>query len=90
MQYPAAYAVDFNNGWYLPASAQLYYLYATLGMVNNTLQIIGVDTFPMDSGWDYWSSTEDTGFTVWCLTNNYTLRSIEKGVQKFVRAARNF
>ena len=90
MQYPAAYAVDFDHGWYLPASAQLYYLYATLGMLNNTLQIIGVDTIPMDLGWDYWSSTEDTGFTAWCLSGNYSLRATEKGVQKFVRAVRNF
>ena len=90
MQYPAAYAVDFDNGWYLPASAQLYFLYATLGMVNSTLQIIGVNPFPMDTGWDYWSSTEDTGFTAWCLNNNFTLRAVEKGAQQFVRAVRNF
>jgi len=90
IQYPAAYAVDFDHGWYLPASAQLYYLYATLGMVNNTLQIIGVDPFPMDTGWDYWSSTEDTGFTAWCLNNNFTLKAVEKGAQYFVRAVRNF
>ena len=38
---PAFYAVDFENGWYVPAIGQLNYLYGNLVEVNASLQVAG-------------------------------------------------
>jgi hypothetical protein len=89
-QYPAAYVMDFNQGWYLPAAAQLYHLYAVLGIVNNSLQLIGVNPFPMDHVWRYWSSTEASDSYAWFLDSNQTLMKGEKSALMFVRSVRNF
>lgn len=58
MRYPAAYAVDFDNGWYLPAMGQLRILYGYLIQVNASLATVGGTLFGMNAYWRYWSSTE--------------------------------
>lgn len=57
-KYPAAYAVDLANGWYLPAAGQLRLLFGEIVTLNASLQIVGGTQFPMDLDWSYWSSTE--------------------------------
>lgn len=89
-QYPAAYQVDFEQGWYLPAAAQLYRIYATLGIVNSSLQAVGGAVFPMDSNWSYWSSSEKTPYEAWALYNSTSLTSVNKSVSLPVRTIRNF
>ena len=61
--HPAAWAVDFDNGWYLPALGQLRIMYGVWSFLNESLQLVGGALFPMDyssssSGMSYWSSTE--------------------------------
>lgn len=56
--YPAAYAVDFANGWYLPAAGQLRLLVGEFVTLNASLQVVGGAQFPMDSGRWYLSSTK--------------------------------
>lgn len=63
---PAFYAVDFSNGWYIPAIGQLNYLYANLVEVNASLKVAGGSVFPA-SDWRYWSSTENSKRNAWCL-----------------------
>lgn len=65
--YPAAYAVDFANGWYLPAMGQLRMLYGNLVEVNAGLAVVEGTLF--DGTWYYWSSTENDVNYVWNLTN---------------------
>jgi hypothetical protein len=89
-QYPAAYHVDFEHGWYLPAAAQLYRIYATLGIVNNSLQAVGGAVFPMDSEWSYWSSSEKSPYEAWALYNSTSLTAVNKSVSLPVRTIRNF
>lgn len=91
--YPAFYAVDFANGWYIPAIGQLNYLYGNLVEVNSTLKLLGKSSLT----WNYWSSTERYSYVAWvlqsngnvwnCTSGNYTSY---KGVSRNVRAARNF
>ena len=38
--YPAAHAVDFANGWYLPAAGQLNMLFGALVEVNNSIDVV--------------------------------------------------
>ena len=57
-KYPAAYAVDFANGWYLPAAGQLRLMFGEIVTLNASLQVVGGTQFPIDLGWWYWSSTE--------------------------------
>ena len=61
---PAFYAVDFENGWYVPAIGQLNFLYANLVEVNTSLRVAGGSVFPA-SEWRYWSSTENSSYNAW-------------------------
>ena len=88
--YPAAYQVDFEHGWYLPAAAQLYRIGATLWAVNNSLQTVGGDPFPLDSERRYWSSTEKSPFEAWALKNYSLFMAVNKSEWMPVRTVRNF
>ncbi len=63
---PAFYAVDFENGWYVPAIGQLNYLYGNLMEVDRGLTVAGGTTF-LATEWRYWSSTESSSYTAWFL-----------------------
>ncbi|MCR5039534.1 MAG: hypothetical protein K6A94_09380 [Bacteroidales bacterium] len=72
--HPAFYAVDFANGWYVPAIGQLNYLYGNLVEVNASLQVAGGTAF--DNGdWRYWSSTEYSSLIAWYLYSSGELYS---------------
>lgn len=71
--YPAAYAVDFDNGWYLPAIGQLNMLYGNLVEVNAGLAAVGGTLIDISTpGW-YWSSTESSDNFAWHLSINGAL-----------------
>lgn len=93
----AFYAVDFENGWYVPTIGQLNYLYGNLVEINASLEKVGGAQFMGD--WHYWSSTEISERFAWYLKSTGELRysgdaySAEgsfKTYGKKVRAARNF
>ncbi len=91
--YPAFFAVDFENGWYLPAIGQLNYLYANLIEVNASYAVVeGAVIAP--GNWNYWSSTEYTACDAWFLEASGNLRASDS-YGKYdrayrVRAVRNF
>ena len=88
--YPAAWSVDFDNGWYLPAAGQLSLLFGNILTINQSLQTAGGTTFPMDAVFYYWSSTEYSGNYAFELVYGGDIRSDYK-VQMFsVRGIRNF
>ena len=58
--FPAAWAVDYNNGWYLPSAGQLRYLYSYAPEINASLQVVGGTSLPYHSNNYWWSSTEFT------------------------------
>lgn len=64
-KYPAAWAVDFANGWYLPAIGQLNILYGNLIEVNAGLAAVGGTLFEMNASWWYWSSSESSSRNAW-------------------------
>ena len=77
-QYPAAWAVDFANGWYLPAMGQLNILYGNLIEVNAGLAVVGGTLLGMNAEWWYWSSSEYSTYCSWNLSSsgavNYSLK----------------
>lgn len=92
---PAFYAVDFENGWYVPAIGQLNYLYGNLIEVNTSLKAIGGNPFEMQTGWAYWSSTEYSSHNAWYLSSSGELygnypNGNTKGYSRRVRAVRAF
>ena len=90
--HPAFYAVDFEDGWYVPAIGQLNYLYGNLVEVNSSLQVVGGSLFP-SVGWLYWSSSEVGNYWVWILGSNGELfysADNEKNQNYHVRAVKNF
>ena len=92
----AAWAVDFDNGWYLPAAGQLRKLYGVIRWVNPTLQIVGGTQFPshLNGGnniwWYYWSSTELSASGAWYVINDGYLSYANKSTLYRVRAVRAF
>lgn len=88
--YPAAWAMDFDNGWYLPAAGQLRCIYPQLPTLNVSLQIVGGLSFPMNSIWGYWSSTEADNSRAWHLDENGQITSYTKNMTYRVRSVRNF
>ena len=71
--FPAAFAVDFKNGWYLPACGQLKLLMDRKDEVNAALK--KAEENRIDSG--YWSSTPASENEAWfmSLEGNPELRS---------------
>ncbi len=61
-EFPAAWAVDYEHGWYLPSAGQLRYLYSYMPEVNASLQVAGGTPFPYHDNYYWWSSTEVTEF----------------------------
>ena len=95
--YPAAWAVDFANGWYLPAVGQLRKLYGVISWINPTLQIVSGTQFPthLNGGsniwWWYWSSTECFLYDVWAVgAYGYFGSGYTKNRKFRVRAIRSF
>ena len=77
-KYPAAWAVDFDNGWYLPAMGQLNILYGNLVEVNAGLAAVGGIPFGMNSTYVYWSSSEYTSIAAWRLNENGYVGHVSK------------
>lgn len=94
--YQAFHAVDFENGWYLPAIGQLNYLYGNLIEVNSSLYMAGGVPFETGSSWRYWSSTEHGSQGAWFISASGLLfgdggyGDPRKPNTYRVRAARNF
>lgn len=70
--YPAAWTVDFNAGWYLPAIGQLSVLREAIDVVNLSLSCVGGDAFGVHpffgaGAWYYWSSTEYSDIFAWFM-----------------------
>lgn len=87
---PAAHAVDYENGWYMPSAGQMRLLISEMVKVNNALQIVSGTPFPMDDSFYYWTSTEydqSRAFNV-CSTGNVTFW--DKWWPLRVRSVRNF
>lgn len=70
---PAFYAVDFENGWYVPAIGQLNYLYGNLVEVNASLQVAGGVSVFSTTSYRYWSSTEYASDLAWSLRSSGNL-----------------
>jgi hypothetical protein len=56
--YPAAWSVDFDHGWYLPAAGQLRWLIAYVNEVNESLAVVNGTALTDNHPQWYWSSTE--------------------------------
>lgn len=89
-------AVDYENGWYLPAIGQLKRLYSKLDKVNASLSTVGGDEFPSETDWEYWSSTEYNVASAWYLDASGEVHSKDvtyngtKDGNRLVRSVINF
>ena len=89
-RYPAAWAVDFPNGWYLPAIGQLRLLYGEFNTLNGTLQMLNGTPFQMETESRYWSSTEEDTWYALDLRGSGGIASNVKSSAIRVRSIRNF
>lgn len=88
--YPAAMAVDYDNGWYLPASGQLYLMYPLIPILNESLAICGGTLFDFNSSWYYCSSTVALARNMWSLDDDGNIIHYLPGLSYNVRSMRNF
>ena len=94
-EYPAFSAVDFENGWYLPAAGQLKCLYKSLYDVNSSLEKVG-GFIVKPIGVTYWSSTEYSDIDAWYLITIGGLEYTSNGYNdhkdgvRLVRSVRDF
>ena len=89
-KYPAAYAVDFANGWYLPAAGQLRLLFGEIVTLNASLQVVGGTPFPMNEYFYYWSSTEYEQSCAWTVYYYGNVTNHSKNGSTRVRSVRAF
>lgn len=99
--YPAAWAVDFANGWYLPSAGQVNLLYGELMDVNASLTLVGgtriedlTGTYGTNNGDVFlWSSTEWNASQAMCIKiMDGLVKSVNKttGDKYYVRSVINF
>ena len=91
--YPAAWAVDFGNGWYIPAIGQLNLIFAELTTLNASLQTVGGTQFPMNYYYWYWSSTEYDQTYAWKVSlygNTHFDYKSGYNAGNYLRSIRNF
>lgn len=89
-EYPAAWAVDFQNGWYLPSIGQLNILFGAYVAVNDGLA--AVEGVAIDISTAYlWSSSVSNTDNAWQLqiTNGY-VSAESKTSKRRVRSIINF
>ena len=89
-EYEAAYAVNFEQGWYLPAAGQMMKLYAEMVRMNSSLQLVGGSVFVLDAPWTYWTSTEISSSRAWVLDKQNGFSTSEKNYPHSVRGVRTF
>ena len=89
--FPAFNAVNFEDGWYLPAIGQLNYLYGNLVEVNKSFIVVGGTVFST-TNWEYWSSTEyNSEFAwIWGCNGDLGYYSYRCAFSRRVRSVRNF
>ena len=88
--FPAAYSVDFNNGWYLPAIGHMRLLYSELITINNSLQKVGGTQFPLNSNFFYWTSTEYDSGNAWNMNGYGSIGYTSKVFNERIRSVRSF
>lgn len=92
-KYPAAWAVDFSNGWYLPAVGQLNVLYGELIIVNQSItKIGGGNTIQLNnSAYHIWSSTGSSNqYSMMIQCNNGLVGYDLKSRSNYIREVINF
>ena len=89
--FPAAWSVDYGNGWYLPAAGQIRQLYGYIPEINESIDIVGGDPFMLSSNWWIWGSTECDDENAWDINYLGAEGHSKKDVHNFhVRAVRSF
>jgi hypothetical protein len=89
--YPAAWSVDFNNEWYLPALGQLKQLHVEMVTVNNSLQVVGGTPLYTNTQHYYWSSTEYSQNSSYSVSYFGSVNTTNKNATIcYARGIRNF
>jgi len=89
-EYPAAWLVDFEHGWYLPSIGQLRQLFSSYSVTNNSLNIVGGTPFILDLVVSYWSSNEYDDINAWRLYGGGTMAIQGKSMNYKVRSICTF
>ena len=89
--YPAAFAVDFDHGWYLPTAGQMFIVYSLEPFIKKALEDNGGEVI----AGSYWTSTPYNARCAWYLDAQLGIYEDPNGdgyktKQYFVRAMRHW
>lgn len=90
---PAAWAVDYGHGWYIPAAGQATVLFSAIEDINESFRIVTGKPFLTELSYyaRYWTSTENGPVKAWDLALWLGHISVDKKDNYFgVRAVRSF
>lgn len=90
---PAAWCMDFDHGWYLPAAGQMSQLFAVIFDINPSLEIAGGTPLSTRLGAyeRYWTSSETHSSEAWNITLwSGFISTNKKGYYYWVRAVKSF
>ena len=90
-KYPAAWAVDFDQGWYLPSIGQLNILFGEMVAVNKSLELLDVAIISYDNV-GVWSSTacSDNKNAMQLFLKSGRVTYAQKSNSKLVRQVKDF
>jgi hypothetical protein len=85
--YPAAYAVDFVNGWYIPSCAQLHSMVNISFVLEDAFNLVGS---MMDDARTYISSTEYNSTYIWGYRPTGMYQILNKKTPYYIREVYSF
>jgi hypothetical protein len=90
-KYPAAWVVDFDQGWYLPSIGQLNILFGEMVAVNKSLELLDVAIISYDNV-GVWSSTacSDNKNAMQLFLKSGRVTYAQKSNSKLVRQVKDF
>ena len=90
--FPAAYLVDFEHGWYLPAAGQMRILYSLIMTINQSLQLVGgvPINIQLTTTSHYWTSTIREGMSVYAMSPSFGVEPYTGSNDSNVRAVCDF
>lgn len=88
-QHPAAWTVDFEQGWYIPASGQLNQLFGVIYDLAPSILLVGGTPF-FGTALSYWTSSEYNNNSAWGVSSDGEILKYIKGKRGWLRPVRSF
>ncbi len=87
-QYPAAWSVDFEHGWYIPTRAEMNLLYANLTTLDSALYVNDGYSFSVEDYWTCDATDDPYGYIISIPQGNFNFYPLKEDLS--IRPMRQF